>query len=154
MAIFVRTDFPTPPGTASISTLTRTTPSTTTVSLTFYDESLAYLSPYERATFLSTTVSLAKRSVVVAMATLSNAFSSSEVCFELWIGGTRVNYTQFTERIGHFIVVGYRTLPPGNHAVEAKFYNSSEQVSYGVRGYAPSGDKVIGRLAVVVVPLE
>jgi len=110
--------------------------------------------PLERKTFLSRTVSLAKRSVVVAMATLSNVLSDPEVWFELWIGGTRVNYITFTGAIGHFIVVGYRTLPPGDHTVEAKFYNSDTEAYNGVYGYAPSGDKVMGRLAVVVVPLE
>jgi hypothetical protein len=151
VAIFIRTDVPpAAPGTAAATTGT-TLSGTYTTTLDMYYENVTLLAGEEK-TLISVSITLAKRSLVVAV---FNLFSdgSTAVYLRLYIGGVLVASASMDIYKKLRTLHGYRVLPPGSYTVTAAGYNSATYSTY-ICHYASTTGLPTGSLVVYVVPLE
>jgi hypothetical protein len=151
VAIFIRTDAPVAPGTATPSTSTLTIPITAGgYIVTLYGTSVA-LDPGEERTVISVPISPTKRSLVVAV---FNCFGTSRATLRIYIGDVLVaEQPMFVDKRQMLTIYGYGVVLPGNYYVYVRAYNSTSQIGY-VTWWAEDIDLPGGSLVVYVVPLE
>jgi hypothetical protein len=149
VAIFIRTDMAAPPGTASLSTASAYAgSSSTSISLGYANIAC---SAGAETTILSLSISLSKRSVVVAFASGLMSFSDTYKELRLYIAGSivaRATPPDTNKRL--YSLSGYSVLAPGNYTVYFNVYSST---GYGGTMYADPG-MPSAVLVVAVVPLE
>jgi len=151
VAVFIRTDLPVPPGTASPSATSLTVPATAVgTSTTLYTEGVG-ADPGTEVTVVSLSISTTKRSVVVAV---FNCFAHATGTLRLYVAGAVVA-EQVVDVVRKRLLTlhGYRVLGPGTHTVELRLYNHTTgygSISWG----AGTTDVPAGSLVVYVVPLE
>jgi hypothetical protein len=164
VAVVVRTDFPVAPGTATPASSTLTTASTTTVSVSLYLDSLnlsaSGVAGYT-ADVATVSLSLAKRSLIIAMGILMHAYADTAdvVDLILVIGGTEVTLQKLKDipTIAPYAVHGYRVLERGSYTVVLRLRNNDATTNHYVYCHGTpdtAGNKVLGYLIVYVVPLE
>jgi hypothetical protein len=152
VAIFIRTDAPAAPGTATPSTTSITIPTTATgVSTTIYPSGTGTIDPGTEVVVLSLSVSLTKRSLVVAV---FNCFANAYATLRLYIGGVLVaGQVVEVTRMRLLTLHGYRTLSPGTYSVEVRAYNHTTGIGGMTCGAETTGVPACS-LVVYAVPLE
>jgi hypothetical protein len=153
LAIYLRTDTPVAPGTASLRTATGNS-GTTSKTLTAYylrvsiDINVEY-------TVLSTSISLTKRSLVNAVV-FALITDNANIGHRLYIGGTLVQEVTGANQTWLVDLEGYRVLTPGSYTVEYRVYNyatptpSLVSIDYNT---GLSNNPAV-KMVVYVVPLE
>jgi hypothetical protein len=163
VAIFIRTDAPVAPGTATPSTAIKSTTSTSGLQLVQYYE-YVYLQPYDTPGYYvdlaTVSLNLTRRSVVVAVGVLLTAEAEVDNVIELRIniGDLDVGWVPLkSSPRSPYLVHGYRTLPPGSYTVSLRLVNFNTLSGYTATLYGildVNNVKVVGYLVVYVVPLE
>jgi hypothetical protein len=154
MAIFIRTDMPIPPGTASAS-------STTVFSGTSYSSGTLYyttfsIGPVSEATLASLSITLSKKSIVAIVASSFMTLSANEVLrHRIYVGNTKVYESAYDPNsIGQLRVhVTYVVLPPGTYEISYRLYNSDTVTRYA---YVMAHGSALPALVLLafVIPLE
>jgi hypothetical protein len=145
MAVFVRTDVPAPPGTASVQLATTSNDGSTSSAATYRK---TYVSS---ATITSLSISLTKKSMVCATFFARVVTSSTGiVTFYLRFNGSSVNSVDINVSQNKLIALsGYQVLDPGSHTIDvyASISGSVDIVGAGVT-------EPVCYLVVFIVPLE
>lgn len=159
MAVVLRSDIPVAPGTATPTSSTLTTASTATVSLTFYRD-YRDVPPARTVDLATVSLSLTKRSLVVAVAVLMQVYADTAdvVDLILVIGGAEVALQKLkSDPIAPYALHGYRALERGDHTVVLRLRNNDKDYYHWVYYYGAldtAGNKVVGYLVVYTIPLE
>jgi hypothetical protein len=151
LAIYLRTDTPVAPGTASLTTATGNS-GTTSKTLTAY---------YLRKTIdinaelfiIGANISLTKRSLVVATV-FAVVTDNANAGHRLYIGGTPVQEVTGASQTRLVDIEGYRVLRPGSYTVEYKVYNYSSTTTITLDYNTGVSNSPAVRMVVYVVPLE
>jgi hypothetical protein len=151
VAVFIRTDAPVAPGTATPSTSTLTIPDTAGgYPVTLYGTSVA-LDPGEERTVTFASINPTKRSLVVAV---FNCFGTSRATLRIYIGDVLVAEQAIVVDSRQMLTIyGYRVVPPGSYYVYVRAYNHTLETGY-VTWWAEGRGLPGGSLVVYVVPLE
>jgi hypothetical protein len=119
--------------------------------MTLYVTGTGTVDPGAEATVVTLSISIAKRSVVVAV---FNCFASATGTLRLYVGGVVVA-EQVVDVVTMRLLMlhGYRVLGPGTYTIEVRLYNHT--TGYGGMGWAAGTTGVpAGSLFVYAVPLE
>jgi len=151
MSIYIRTDIPVAPGTATKHSATISA-GTTSTSLTAYYISFT-IDPGAELTITSLNVTPSRRSLITASFTALCA-DSSYIDHTLYIDGTQVDYVAGADQTRLISLYGYKTVAPGNRVISYTVRNTDTVSTRTVRYYTGVSRGVAGQLNVFVVPLE
>jgi len=151
MAIFIRTDIPVAPGTATKNYATISA-GTTSTTLTVYFTSYS-IDPDAERTIVSLTVSPTKRSLIAASFT-ALCGDSSYFRHTLYIDGTSADYIAGASQTRLITLYGYKAVAPGNRVVSYAVYNTDTVSVRTVRYYTGVSGGVSGQLIAFLIPLE
>ena len=155
MSIFVRTDMPVPPGTASISSTTVNSGTIDYTTPTIYWRNFS-VDAYSEATIASLTITLTKRSVVIIVVSSFMSLQYSNVFRHIIrVNGTAVYISPYDPdtRAQLRVHATHVVLSPGTHTIEYRVFNGSD-TPRGVSVGAAGSDLPALTLLVFVIPLE
>jgi hypothetical protein len=155
MAVFIRTDSPVPPGTASLSSTSVYPSSANYVSYVLYYTRLT-ISAGSEATIASLSITLSKRSlVVVFVAGVTYLGASNTFRHRIYVNSSLIYQSAYDPKIGPILRVfsAYTVLNPGSYTVSYRLYNGGP-AAYNVDIYNPDYSYPGLTLVVAIVPLE
>jgi hypothetical protein len=151
LAIYLRTDTPVAPGTASLTTATGNSGTTSKTLTAYYLRALIDINV--EYTVLSASISLTRRSLVVAVV-FALVTDNANAGHRLYIGGTSVLEVAGASQTRLVDLEGYRVLTPGSYTVEYRVYNYSTTTYITLDYNTGVSNYPAVKMVVYVVPLE
>lgn len=151
MTIYLRTDTPVAPGTASLRTATGNSGTTSKTLTAYYLRRSVDINA--ELTILSASISLTKRSLVAAVV-FTVVTDNANAGHRLYIGGTLVQEVTGASQTWLVDLEGHRVLTPGSYTVEYRVYNYSLTTIISLDYNTGVSNSPAVKMVVYVVPLE